>query len=174
MRKHGPAPARRWFMSTFLLLLVLVGCRSDSPGDSAVAGTVEIVPARLDPGDQLAGMRIESMEVQPETVDSAGWTGSVDFSGTITLTGRYRPHPENPDVRALCFYPDSASATQLPRFPNDRRISWFCFSNTEEAEFALAGTQEGEATIVINEFDYLYQHTDSYNTARLQQVLQRR
>ena len=115
------------------------------------------------------------MDVLAENVDSSGWTGSVDFSGTVTLTGRYRPHPEAPDVGALCFYPDSVSAEQLPRFPNDQRTSWFCFTNTDEAELSLGGPgREGEATIVINEFNYLYQHTDTYNSARLQQVLQRR
>jgi hypothetical protein len=120
-------------------------------------------------------MRIEGIDVLPESADSTGWMGSVDFSGTVTLTGRYRPHPEAPAVPALCFYPDSVSAAQLPRFPNDERTSWFCFTNTADAEAAFGGPGgEGEATIVINEFYYLYQPTDSYNTARLQQVLQRR
>lgn len=72
----------------------------------------------------------------------------------------------------LCFYPDSASADRLPRFPNDVRTSWFCFTNQEEAQRLLGALPaSGEATIVVDELFYIYQHTDVHNRARLSRVI---
>ncbi len=158
-----------------LLILFLAGCDRTAPGGTVDQGPLLIVPSRISPDEQLGSFRVGEMDVRPEAADSTSWTGRVSFLGTVTLSGAYRPHPEYPDAEALCFYPDSASAAQLPRFPNDERISWFCFANHEDAVRDLGGPQaRGEATIVINQYDYLYEHTDIYNTAILRQVLRRK
>lgn len=163
------------------LLLLLAGpaCGSDGgPGIGALEEArldhPDLAPSRLDPsrlapGDSIGGLRVVSVDVRPEVVDSFGWSGRLRFTGEVALRGTHRPHPEFPDVRAVCFYPDSASAARLPRFPNDQRISWLCFTNHDEAE-RLLGMAAGEMSIVVDDFDYVYEHTDSYNTARLVRV----
>src|SRR5690606_5099034 len=83
------------------------------------AGAVD--PGRLRPGDRWLGLRVETLQLRPETVDPSGWSGSVRLSGRLRLSGEYRPHPSYPEVREVCFYPDSSSAERLPRFPNDVR-----------------------------------------------------
>lgn len=162
-----------------LLLLARPACGGD--GASEIDETLEarpdrpeLAPTRLDPsllapGDSIGGLRVESIDARPEVVDSFGWSGRLRFSGEVELRGTHRPHPEFPDVRAVCFYPDSASAAKLPRFPNDERVSWLCFTNQDEAE-RLLGLGTRETPIVVDDFDYVYEHTDSYNTARLVRV----
>ena len=158
-----------------LLALLLAGCgEQTAPDGTGGQGPLVIVPSRISPDEQLGPFRVGEMDVRPETVDSMGWSGRVSFTGTVTLSGAYRPHPEYPDAEALCFYPDSVSARQLPRFPNDERLSWFCFANHEDAVRELGGPEaRGEATIVITRYDYLYEHSDTYNTAVLRQILRR-
>jgi hypothetical protein len=158
------------------LLLAPGGC--DARHDAAAAGDGQAEPAqagrdfgRLAPGDTVLGLGVVAVEVAPESVDSFGWMGSVRFSGRVELSGNFRPHPEFPDVRELCFYPDAPSAARLPRFPNDARTSWLCFANQEEAQRRLGALPAaGSATVVVEDFDYIYRHTDVYNRARLVSV----
>lgn len=151
-----------------LLVLLVTACGGGDP--SPGPGAPALDPTRVAPGDTLLGLRIVSIDARPERVDSFGWSGEARFIGPVTLSGEYRPHPEAPDVEDLCFFPDSASAARLPRFPNDTRYSWLCFRNSTAARTMLQPTS-GEATIVVDSFRYLYEHTDSYNTAHLDSVL---
>ena len=166
-----------------LLIMGLTACRNEAPRDEAgadgsappadsFAAQRSIIPADLAPGDSLLGLRVEALQVKPETIDSFGWMGRVRFSGTLTLSGTYAPHPAYPEVEQLCFFPDDDAAVRLPRFPNDERISWFCFSNQDQARQRLAAPPaEGAATIMIDGFEYLYEHSDTYNSARLERVV---
>lgn len=163
--------ARTGWQSILLLSILLSGCGELEPG-AASGRPLVIVPTRLSPSDQLGPFRVEEMAVRPETADSSAWSGTVAFTGTVTVSGAYRPHPDRPAATALCFYPDAESAAQLPRFPNDDRVSWFCFANHDDAIRELGGPEaHGEATIVINEYHYRYQPTDTHNEAVLRQVL---
>jgi hypothetical protein len=142
-----------------------------APTGPAAQG-VAVDYAELAPGDSVMSFRVGAVDIQPNPIDGFGWMGRIVFAGTATLSGSYRPHFDYPEVRELCFYPDPPSAERLPRFPNDERISWFCFTNQEDAQNALGGLPAaGQATIVIDRFDYLYEHTDTFNTARLESVL---
>lgn len=90
------------------------------------------------------------------------------LEGEVELTGRVRPHPDSPELDALCLFPDSASADRLPVFPGESRYSWLCFENHEEAERMLAGIPPGgEARVRIDRYRYTFVPTDAYNTARL-------
>ena len=149
--------------------IVLVG--RAAADTSAPQPSHSALPAQ---GERWGGLLVESVEARPETVDEFGWTGRVVLSGAVTLSGRYRPHYDYPELQETCFFPDSASAARLPRFPNDVRISWFCFQDQQHAARELgAPPASGEATIVIDRMDYLYEHTDTYNTARLREVITR-
>jgi hypothetical protein len=159
---------------TCSLLLALVSCARDhgQPAHVPQPPIIDLGIHRI--GDSLGPFRITGIDARPEIVDDSGWSGRVDFSGVATVSGSYRPHHEYPEARALCFFPDSASAATLPRFPNDPRYSWFCFSNHDVAERILGAPDAvGEATIEIEQYRYLYEHTDTYNTAQLRRVVAR-
>jgi hypothetical protein len=116
----------------------------------------------------VLGLRVDSIDVLPDPVDGQGWMGRVTYSGEVALTGEYRPHPDFPDVREICFFADDSAAVRLPRFPNDVRRPWLCFRNQGEAARMLGeagGT--GRARVLVESFDYHYRHTDVYNVASL-------
>ena len=169
-RAYNRIPWRRFVGWALLPLLPVLTAACRGEGHDVGSDRVIIDPTRLATGDSLLGLRILSLDARPEVVDSFGWSGEVRFSGLVTLSGEYRPHPEAPLVQDICFYPDSASAGRLPRFPNDRRYSWLCFENSDRTR-AMLQAGSGEATVAIDSFRYLYEHTDSYNTAHLDSVL---
>ena len=163
-------------MRAVLVSCLLLACTACADSDAPVPPRAASSPgvAGLQVGDSLLGLRVARAEVAPESGDSSGWYGSVDFEGEVELRGSYRPHPEYPELRELCFYPDEESASRLPRFPNDVRTSWLCFSNQAEAQRELGALPEaGTATILIDDFHYLFQPSDVYNAARLVSVLSR-
>lgn len=103
---------------------------------------------------------------------------------TLRLEGRYdyRTDEESRDVlgRQVCFLPSAASARLLPRTPSDRRLAWFCFSDSEEAARAFsfplaaqAGTCGVTGTALIDVAGYqVYQgEGDGNDVATLVQVL---
>jgi hypothetical protein len=157
-----------------VLLTLAAACDREATPPSRVPDAVTIDPGIHRAGDALGPFRITMIDARPEVADDSGWSGRVDFTGVATVSGSYRPHHDFPEANALCFYPDSASGAALPRFPNDNRYSWFCFSNQDAAVQALGAPDAvGEATIEIEDFRYLYEHTDTFNTARLLRVLAR-
>lgn len=163
------------------LLLVLVigtgGCEASDPaaelGRRRAGAPPEVAaddPAfgRLTPGDTVLGLRVEAIDVRPDPVDGFGWTGRVDYAGEVGLTGEYRPHIDFPEVRETCFFADDSSGVRLPRFPNDVRRPWFCFSNQDDAGRLLGQPgSSGPARVRIDRFEYHYRHTDVYNLGRL-------
>jgi hypothetical protein len=165
------------------LALLLAAC-ADPEGDAEIARRAPIeastsAPAGVDfaavaRGDTVLGLRVDSVAILPDPVDSFGWMGQVDYSGTVELAGEYRPHMDFPDVAEPCFFVDDSVAGRLPRFPNDVRRSWFCFANAGEAVAQLGPPGSvSRARIVIDRFRYHYQHTDIYNVARLARVVER-
>jgi hypothetical protein len=146
------------------------GGQEAAPGDAppSEAGAAGIDFAALSPGDSLLGLRIDSLSIRPDPVDGFGWMGTVDFSGSVELAGAFRPHMDFPDVRETCFFVDDSLRSRLPRFPNDVRRSWFCFTNPAQAEAVLGVPGDtARARIRIDRFYYHYRHTDVYNRARL-------
>lgn len=101
------------------------------------------------------------------------WTADVRFAGEVELAGELRPHHDWPEPDAICFFADSLSSLRLPRLPKDERIAWFCFVNPDSVP-RLEGNppRPRHARIVVDEFRYLYAHTDVFNTARLVRVLE--
>ena len=123
------------------------------------------------PGERWGGLLVEEADLHLDLVDSTGYVGRVRLAGEVTLSGRSEAHPFDSDIDDLCFFPDSASAARLPRFANDVRRSWVCFRNQAEARAALGAGPTDQATVVIDGFEYLYEHTDTYNTAELVRVI---
>ena len=136
--------------------------------------TVILDPTQHSVGATLAGLRLTGLDATPSTEEPGGWVGSATFAGTVHLSGRYGSHPASPDLGELCFFPDAASGGRLPRFANDHRRTWFCFSNRREAVQRLAPpSSSGTAGIVIDDFHYVFEHSDVNNAVRLVEVLQR-
>ena len=166
----------RW-LAAAAAAAVLGACDADDPAAELERRRVDRFPpptgapvefSRLAPGDSLAGLRIDSIDVLPDPVDSFGWMGTVAYSGEVTLVGEVRPHMDYPDLAEICFFADDSVAERLPRFPNDVRRSWLCFSNQDEAAMLLGEVGDtSRARIRIDRFQYIYQHTDVYNRARL-------
>jgi hypothetical protein len=145
-----------------------IAARNPQTGPPAPAA-VEF--AELTEGDTVLGLLVDSIAILPDPADGFGWMGSVDYSGVVPLTGEYRSHGDFPEVREICFFADDSSAVRLPRFPNDARRPWFCFTNQDRAVELFGGPgATGRARVVIDRYLYLYRHTDVYNRARLVRV----
>ena len=96
----------------------------------------------------------------------ASW-GGITFKGKLQIAGRTLPHPEADATDAACFEADSASAVTMPRWAEDRRRAWFCFSNTTAASRLLGPSwEERRAHIVIADFAINRGLTDQVNSAR--------
>lgn len=189
LKSAGPAPgfrcpARVWSCPLLALLGCLLAACEDPGGGAGIARRepVEAEPSgppgvdfgALSRGDTVLGLRVDSAAVRPDPVDSFGWMGRVAYAGPVELAGEYRPHMDFPDVAEPCFFVDDSVAERLPRFPNDVRRSWFCFANAAQAVEQLGPADSiARARIVIDRFQYHYQHTDVYNVARLARVLER-
>lgn len=99
-------------------------------------------------------------------------------SDVVTGTYSYRIDAESVEQLGdtVCFYPLPSSRFRHSRPPNDPRIMWFCFANTEdakrmlhiprEAEIKECGL-EGQATVEINEHQTAKEDTDGYDVVRL-------
>lgn len=131
-------------------------------------------PTGIQVGDRVLGLTVTRQDLShaPAMGDSV-YVGSVEFSGELTVSGSYRSHPDYPEVQALCFDVDGASAVRVPRMRGDERRVWFCFTNQQEAVRALGSAHsEGRATIVIDEYRTVRQFTDVFDTARLVRVVE--
>ena len=168
----------------FPALLALAACGpSDEPGppadaDSArdsAAATVDSVdvqpggyvfdPSNVRVGDTIAGLRVKAADVQRAA--DGDWVGTVRFEGEVQVAGALRPHPSE-EVDALCFFVEETHRARLPRFTEDQRRPWFCFSNQAEArEMVRAIPEGGTVELIIDQFTYHFAHTDVVNGARL-------
>jgi hypothetical protein len=142
--------------------------RSDSDPDGAARARTGIVfdPSRVRPGDSIAGLVVERVSVSRAMADST-LVGDIAFRGEIELTGRTFIHPDADAADAACFEADSVGAAMLPRWAEDRRRAWFCFSNGVEAIRALGPSREQRrARVVIAEFVIHRGLSDQVNSAR--------
>lgn len=166
----GMIPIMTTRIRTALALLLLAACRASGEPEATKADAPPahvLDPARAKVGDVVAGMRIEAMEIR--RASDGELLGTVRFAGEARVSGRFGPHPSS-EVDALCFFADPASAGRLPRFPQDQRRAWFCFSDQAEARRMLAPADSGGASIVIDRYTYHYGHSDGVNEARLDRV----
>lgn len=125
-------------------------------------------PSQVKPGDRVAGLEVVSVDVQP--FQNRGYVGTVQFRGELTLSGTYKIDPSADATSSKpCFFVNPASASQLPRFTNDERIAWFCFTNPDEAQKLLGQPTAADqpAVVVVDNYTLIYQPTDAVNTARL-------
>lgn len=160
------------FMLALTFALAASACTPDSkdplrhPSAPPESPAPVIDPQGVEVGDSLGRFVIERVALQ-RALDGE-WVGSVDLAGTVELAGRYGPHPAYPEVDEVCFFPDDDPAEMLPRLPHDRRTAWFCFSNGAEAgEMLGAPPSAGRAQVSIDEYRYVFERTDAFNTARL-------
>jgi hypothetical protein len=160
--------ALRWLAGNFSL--VLLGACSARPNQVETVDRFD--PPRVVVGDTILGLRVSRLEVHAVPDRPGEWVGSVDFEGSVTLSGTYRPHFAYPEPDLQCLYPDKASASKLPRFPEDERVSCFCFSNQDEARRLLRPSPDtGAATLVIEAFRYAYSFSDVFNPGKLSTVI---
>ena len=108
---------------------------------------------------------------------------SFAFADTsLSLTGRYEYRADSDSLEMLgglvCFYPNTESAKLLPRLPTDKRLSWFCFTNTKQSKRLLGiplSTKTncglaGRATVQVSEYQEYVGEGDGFDTAVLQSV----
>lgn len=159
---------------------------ADTMSSARTPGGAERVPSReprhfdagtLSVGDTVLGLRVVRVDVARVFEDSV-WSGSVQFSGEIRLTGMYERHFDYPEVDAVCFrVVDPQSINRIPDFapdawtsPNQR--TWFCFTNPAEARAALGnGAEPRAATIVVDDYTNHRIFSDVFDTARLVRVV---
>ncbi len=164
-----------------VLGLVAVACRENEPVRNEAAAVDQLRAARassgllFDPatvrvGDKIGDLTLARLETR--TAYDGTVLGSAHFSGEIRLTGNTFRHPEFPDVSAVCFEADSASAQRLPRWTGDTRRAWFCMSNSERAATLLAPPGEiRPADIVVGEYLIHRGASDEVNSAKLLRVI---
>lgn len=164
----------------WLVAAALSGCGSE-PDPSRDRGGSEVEESGaetahgpiIDPavqvGDTIGGLEIVSATLSPAAGEAGVWVGEVRFSGVVHLSGRRRPHPSDEELGAACFFPDSSSASRLPRLRSDERVSWLCFTNPEAAE-SLAVDPSSTQQITVDDYRYHFAFSDVFNTARLVSV----
>lgn len=146
------------------LLLLSTACGGPRQTPSAPGAAPNVFdPKAIEPGQQFLGLTVVKAEVEP-AADRAASVGRVLFRGEITVSGTFRPHPED-GPQVPCFTADAATARALPRFPEDERLPWFCFRNTFQASEAMQEAAGSPRTIVIRGFETVYRLTDAVNAA---------
>lgn len=104
-------------------------------------------------------------------------------AGELTFSGHYeyRADQESLDIieRQVCFYPSGASTRLVPRPAGDRRLPWFCFSNSQLAAkmlgFSLTEPTHncgirGTATVVVSDYVRYAKEGDGNDIAKLKTV----
>lgn len=166
-----------------LLLAIVVSACTAEPGQEGTAATPALeTPARARPGLRfdpatmargtvIGVLTLDSVALQ-RAYDSS-YVGSARFSGEIELSGATLRNPDaDLGLRLTCFEADSTSAARLPRWSEDERRSWFCFTNNDEAARSLGPPSEGvRATIVIDEFTIYRNMSDAVNSARFRRLI---
>lgn len=152
------------------------GSSSSAPSASTAPTTNSNVfnPAQVKPGDSVAGLTIVAIEATP--YQDRGYVGTAKFRGETTVSGTYKLAPDAADAGTgnPCFFADAASASKLPRFANDERVPWFCFTNAAAVEQALGQpTATGkQVTIAIADYETVYQPSDVVNQAKFVRVVE--
>lgn len=146
---------------------------ADSPEAGGVAADPDSFsdyrfnPSQVTVGDRILGMEITSLEAT--TISDGVYYGHAQFSGETTVTGKYDPQTYLPgSIEGIpCFYVSPESNDQLPRFINDERDPWFCFTNPSDVITAFGDIEEpvDNVTMVINQFQTEYVPTDVVNQA---------
>jgi len=103
-----------------------------------------------------------------------------------TLSGRfeYRTDPESIDVigRQVCFFPSEPSVRRVPRPAGDKRLPWFCFSNSKAAAkmlgFRLKAPPKscgirGNATVTVSNYVLYTKEGDGNDIATLKSVVRK-
>lgn len=104
----------------------------------------------------------------------------------IVFDGRYeyRTDEESREMlgEQVCFYPSEPSSANVPRPTGDRRLAWFCFTNSDQAArlfgFELkSGSHgcgfEGNAKITVTSYQRYTGEGDDHDVAMLDAVLEK-
>ena len=124
------------------------------------------VPAEV--GAQVRGMTLESFSCV-----GGGPDCHYQFSGKAEITGTYHVYDETEAFlgNAVCFDGlDDSSLSRMPYEAGDSRNVWFCFTNEDEAR-GLFPSNEGTATIVIDDYFDILVGAEVWNTATLVEVI---
>lgn len=113
--------------------------------------------------------RVVSSDIRPDPIEN-GSIGEVVYEGEAVLSGTLQPHFD-PEANARCFFVDESDRDKFPRFPNDVRKPWFCFTNEDAVRRVAKPGQH--ARIRIADFHYRYSHTEVVNSARFVELAQR-
>jgi hypothetical protein len=142
------------------LLLLFTACGGPGQTPSAPGAAPNVFdPQAIEPGQEFLGLVVVKAEV-----DRPADTGRVLFRGEITVSGTFRPHPED-GPQVPCFTVDAATAKALPRFPADEGIPWFCFRNIFQASQAMREAAGSPKTLVIRGFEAVYSPADAVDAA---------
>lgn len=108
----------------------------------------------------------------------------ISHNKKIILEGTYefRSDQNSLEIRGkqICFFPNESSAKIIPKLPEDIRLSWFCFSNTEYAAYALnisladstnCGV-DGLAKIVVADYEIFKEEGEGNDLAKLLEVIE--
>ncbi len=132
---------------------------------------------------QKSTKRIE-FATRPPTMNSIFTCLLLAFStvalaeSNLTLTGRYESGTDAEAFEMLvgevCFYPNPTSAKLLPRPKSDKRLAWFCFTNTAKAQKLLGISLgknhcrvSGTATVKVKNYQVYLEESDGFDTATL-------
>jgi hypothetical protein len=169
----------RWICTALLFACAFGACSeseqrpdtTNAPPPRPARAGVHFHPDTVKPGSHIGPLRVDSIRLR----DVAGGRDAdiAYFTGELTLTGQTLRHPDaDLGLTTVCFEADSASAAQMPRWTEDLRRSWFCFSNRAEAARTLAAPGESvSASIVIDRFINIRGSSDEVNSARLVRVV---
>jgi len=140
---------------------------SPTPTPAAVEETNLFDARKVKAGDQVAGLKVNKVEVH--NASDEDYDAYVSFEGEVTVSGSFK-HNLNDEFmdHEISFMVDEESAEKLPKLAHDQRDVWFMFTNHDEAEkvFGAPGT-EGKATVTIKNYNINYAHTEIWNTAEL-------
>ena len=109
--------------------------------------------------------------------------GAHAASEESTFFGRYEYRTDELSLdiigKQVCFYPSGPSASLVPRPAGDRRLPWFCFSNSDAAAkilgFRLTGPTKGcgirgSATLTVSDYFLYTKEGDGNDIATLKTV----
>ena len=107
-------------------------------------------------------------------------------SAEMTFSGRYefRTDQESLDMlgKQVCFFPSGSSARQVPRPVGDKRLPWFCFSDSEAAArmlgFRLTTPAQGcgvggRATVTVSSYVLYTKEGDGNDMADIKAVIRK-
>ncbi|MCD8490125.1 MAG: hypothetical protein LRZ84_26185 [Desertifilum sp.] len=151
--------------------LLLGGCVASS--ESSTPQSHVFNPSQVEVGDRILGLELAAVDVSPY---QERYTGTAKFKGEVTVSGQFVANDSHfeGDTGVPCFYVDETSATQLPRFVGDERMSWFCFDNPEVAKTAFGGNNpvQENAKIVIDNYQIVYAPSDVVNQATFKRIVE--